>query len=235
MQTVATCESFTLQRWQEVSSTIAPSSRPTTPNGRISAARSEPGVLSEAGFSERSVPMSAYRLNDMETRGKAVLVSDGTRTKAYTVKAREKNKVLDSKPPEAGDPTVGSSVGSSKPPTKITKSAPLDSIPEPEERDEVLGVKDDSKPRMAIDSQMFIKTPSKEERPRPRGALRRTRHRLKNLAKKHRSKVDPIQVPEEKGRVAPETTHDTPGFSIERFLQGPKHSRGLQKPAVMVS
>ena len=198
MQTVATCESFTLQRWQEVPSTIAPSSRPTTPNGRISAARSESGVLSEAGFSERSIPMSAYQFNDMETRGKGVLVLDGTQTKAYTVKAREQKKGLDSKPPEAGVPMIVFPVGSSKPPTKTTKPAPLASIPEPEEGDEVLAAQDGSKQRMAIDSQMFIKTPSKKERPKPRGALRRARHRLKNF-RKPRSKAGPRPAPEASG------------------------------------
>ena len=188
MQTVATCESFTLQRWQEVPSTIA-SSRPTTPNDQISAARSESGILSEAGFSERSIPMSAYQFNDMEARGKGVLISDGTQAKAYTVKARKQNKGLDSKPLEAGVPSAGSSAGSSKPPTKATKLALLASIPEPEKGDEVLDVKDDSKPGMAIDSQTFIKTPSKKEGPKPRGALRRARHRLK-IFRKPRSKVD---------------------------------------------
>ena len=235
MQTVATCESFTLQRWQEAPSTIAPSSRPTTPNDQISAARSESGILSEAGFSERSIPMSAYQFNDMEARGKGVLISDGTQAKAYTVKARKQKKGLDSKPPEAGVPSAGSSAGSSKPPTKATKPALLASIPEPEEGDEVLDVKDDSKPGIAIDSQTFIKITSKKEGPKPREALRRARHRLKNFPKKRRSKVDPMPVPKEKGQITPDTTHDAPSFSIEKFLQDPKYSRGPQKPLVMVS
>lgn len=231
MQTVATCESFTLQRWQEVPSTVAPSSRPTTPNDQIS----ESGILSEAGFSERSLPMSAYQFNDMEARGKGVLILDGTQAKAYTVKARKQKKGLDSKPPEAGVPSAGSSAGSSKPPTKTTKPALLASIPEPEEGDEVLDVKNDSKPGMAIDSQTFIKTPSKKEGPKPCGALRRARHRLKNFPKKRRSKVDLMPVPKEKGQVTPDTTHNTPGFLIEKFLQDPKYSRGAQKPLVIVS
>ncbi|PUU82365.1 hypothetical protein B9Z19DRAFT_1041110 [Tuber borchii] len=217
MQTVATCESYALQRWQEVLSTIAPSSRPTTPNDQISVARSESGMLSEAGFSERSIPMSAYQFNDMETRGKGVLISDGTQAKAYTVKARKQ---------KAGAPNAGSS----KPPTKATGPALLARIPEPEEGDEVLDVKDDSKPGMTIDSQTFIKTPSKTGGPKPRGALRRARHRLKNFPKKRRSKVDLMPVPTEKGQVTPDEIHNTPGFSIEKFLQDRKYSRGLQKP-----
>ena len=188
MQTVATCESFTLQRWQEVPSTIA-SSRPTTPNNQISAAHSKSRILSEAGFSERSIPMSAYQFNDMETRGKGFLISDGTQVKAYTVRARKQKKGLDSKPLEAGVPSVGSSAAPSKLPTKTTRPALLASIPEPEEGDEALDVKDDSKPGMTIDSQTFIKTPSKKERPKPRGALRRARHCLK-IFRKPRSKAD---------------------------------------------
>ena len=234
MQNVATCESFTLQRWQEVPSTIA-SSRPTTPNDQISAARSESGILSEAGFSERSIPMSAYQFNDMEARGKGVLISDGTQAKAYTAKPHKQKKGLDSKPLEAGVPSAGSSAGSSKPPTKGTKLALLASIPEPEEGDEVLDVKDDSKLGMAIDSQTFIKAPSKKEGPKPRGALHRARHRLKNFPKKRRSKVDPMPVPKEKGQVTPDTTHEGPSFSIEKFLPNPKYSRGPQKLLVMVS
>jgi len=252
MQTVATCESFTLQRWQEVPSTIALSSRPTTPNGQISAVRSESGVLSEAGFSERSVPMSAYRFNDMETRGKAVLVSDGTQTKAYTVKAREQKKGLDPKPPEAGVLGAGSSACSSKPPTKATKPAPLASIPEPEEGGEVLDATDDSKPRMAIGSQMFIKALSKEEGPKPRGALRRAQHRLKNF-RKPRSKdglrpapeasgdgVNMLITPTAVGKLrnasvgviigtpplqVPATPRKTPKLAMERFSQVPGTSQ----------
>ncbi|PUU82364.1 hypothetical protein B9Z19DRAFT_1120853 [Tuber borchii] len=139
MQTVATCESFTLRRWQEVPST------PTIPNDQISVARSDSGIFSEAGFSVRSISMSAYQFNDMETRGKGFLISDGTHTKAYTVEARKQKEGLDSKQKEVGVPMAGSSGRSSKPPTKPTKPAPLNSIPEPEEEDEVPNAKDDSK------------------------------------------------------------------------------------------
>ena len=197
MQTVATYESFTLQRWQEAPSTIA-SSRPTTPNYQISAARSESEILSEAGFSERSIPMSAYQFNDMGARGKGVLISDGTQAKAYAVKAHKQRKGLDLKPPEARVPSTGSSAGSSKPLTKATKPAPLASIPEPEEGDEVLDAKDDGKPGMTIDSQTFIKTPSKKERPKPPGALYKTRHRLKNF-RKPRPKADSKPTPQVSG------------------------------------
>ncbi|KAG0634312.1 hypothetical protein HOY80DRAFT_1018554 [Tuber brumale] len=191
MQTVATCESFTLQRWQEVPSTIAPSSRPTTPNGRISAARSESGILSEAGFSERSIPMSAYQFNDMGNRGKGVLISDGTGTKAYTVKTGTQKKASDSEPPVEGVTRAGPPTSSSKLQTKSTKSTSLAIIPEPEEGDGVLEAKNDNNPKMAAASKTVIKTPSKKGRLKPRGALGRARYRLRNFPGKPRSGVDP--------------------------------------------
>ena len=191
--------------------------------------------------------MSAYQFNDMEARGKGVLISDGTQAKAYTVKARKQRKGLDSKPPEAGVSSAGPSAGSSKPPTKTTKPAVLASILEPEE---VLDVKDDSKPGMAIDSQTFIKTSSKKERPKPPGALYKTRHRLKNFRKprpKADSKpapqisgdgVNPLITPEAVGKPryasagaiirapllralaqAPVTPRKSPMLAMERFLQ----------------
>ena len=188
MKTVATCESFTLQRWQEVPSTITSSSRPTTPNDQISATRSESGILSEAGFSERSIPMSAYQFNNMEARGKGVLISDGTQAKAYTVKACKQKKVLDPKSPEARAPMAGSSGRPSKLPIKITKPAPLTSIPEPEEGNEVPRAKNDSESKMSAGIQIPIKTPKQ-------------------------------RVPEEKGQVTPDTTHNASGLSRERYLR----------------
>ena len=234
MQTVATCESFTLRRWQEVPSTIAPWSPPTTPNDQISFARSDSGIFSEAGFSVRSIPMSAYQFNDMETRGKGVLISGGAQTKAYTVEARKQKEGLDLKPPEAGVSMAGSSGRSSKPPTKPTKPAPLTSIPEPEEEDEVPSAKDDRKSIMSAGIQMPIKTPRQEELPKSHKALRGVRHRIKNFPKR-RTEVDFIPVPEEKGQVTPDTTHDTPDFSIGRYSQALEYSVGPQKSMVMVS
>ncbi|CUS08712.1 unnamed protein product [Tuber aestivum] len=232
-KTVATCESFTLQRWQDVPSTIAPSSRPATPNGQTSAARSESGILSEAGFSERSIPMSAYQFNDMGNRGKGVLVSDGTQTKAYTVKAGSKKKASNPKPPEAGVTRAGSPASSSKPQTRSMKPTPLSSIPEPEEGDAVLEAKDYGKLEMAAVSRTVKRDPSKSERLQPSGALRGVRHRLKNL-RKAGPKANTRTVPEdlEHGGVvhgprdtplaekAPAPTPSgSPKLAMEKFLQ----------------
>ncbi|PWW74044.1 hypothetical protein C7212DRAFT_353666 [Tuber magnatum] len=212
MQTVATCESFTLQRWQEVPSTIPLSSRPTTPDGRVSVPPSESGILSEAGFSERSIPMSAYQFNDMGTRGIGVLVSDGTQTKAYTVRNGKHRGASDSRPPEAGAPRAGSPrigspragsprIGSprtgspasfSTPPTRSSKSTPLVSIPEPEEGDGAQGGRDDSKPGEAPTRQEFIAIPSRREGLKLRGALRSAWNHLENI-RKPRSKVEELK------------------------------------------
>ncbi|KAG0637359.1 hypothetical protein HOY80DRAFT_278220 [Tuber brumale] len=185
MQTVATYESFTLQRWKEISSTIAPS-RSTTPDGQASVARSESGVHSEAAFSERSIPISAYQFNDMEARGIGVLISDGTQTKAYTVKTGTQKKVSYSKPLEAGAPRAGSPASFSIPPTRSTKSTPLVGIPEPGEGDGVQGGEGGeggSKLEEAAASQTFIGVPSGGGRLNPRGAFRRARHHLENFRK----------------------------------------------------
>ncbi|KAG0133565.1 hypothetical protein HOY82DRAFT_517126 [Tuber indicum] len=227
MQTVATCESFTLQRWQEVPSTIGPSSRPTTPNGQIPVARSESGILSEAGFSERSIPMSAYQFNDMGNRGKGVLISDGTGTKAYTVKTGTLKKAYNSKPSVERVTRAGPPASSSKLQIKSTKPTPLATIPEPEDEDEA---KNDSNPGAATASQTFIKIPGKKRHLKPRRALSRARYRLRNFPKKPTSKADPILVPEEEQKVTPDITHDTPGLSMARFLQAPEYSKGSRKP-----
>ncbi|PWW77028.1 hypothetical protein C7212DRAFT_278972 [Tuber magnatum] len=197
MQTVATCESFTLQRWQDVPSAIASSSRPATPNGQASAARSESGILSEAGFSERSIPMSAYQFNDMGNRGKGILISDGRQTKAYTVTAGIKKKASNSKPPETGVSRAGSPASSPKPRTKSLKSTPLASVPEPAGEDETQGVKDDSGPKEAgAVNRDPVTIPSKKTSTKPRGSLRRVRHRLKNFREMGISKT-PGEVPED--------------------------------------
>ncbi|CUS08411.1 unnamed protein product [Tuber aestivum] len=246
MQTVATCESFTLQRWKEVPSTTALSSRPTTPDGRVSVAPSESGILSEAGFSERSIPMSAYQYNEMGARGIGVLVSDGTQTKAYTVRNAKQRGAADSKPPETGVPRSGSPASFSTPPTRSSKSTPLVSIPEPEEGDGAQGCRDDGKPKEAPVIQAFITIPSKIECLMPREALRNARHHLENF-RKPRSKAEELEggggavhklrdaslavilnaPPLRVLACEPVTRHESRKLAVERFLQVLKTSPDL--------
>jgi hypothetical protein len=189
MSTVA--QIFILRRREGYSSKIALSSHPTAPDGQVSAARSESGILSEEGFPEQSIPVSAHQFKDMGARGIGVLTPDVTQTGACAVGASAQEEVSYSKPSEAGAPRAESSASSPKPATRSSKLTPPVG-PEPGEGDGVHGGEDNSKPKEAAASGSFTEIPSGKERLKPRGLFRSARHRLENF-RKPRSKAKELE------------------------------------------